>query len=117
MSGRDAADERAGQDRRLVKMIDAVLVDPDLHTDTRMRLHQEIMELLRATHVQMYGPSGHEVHHRMREAHGDHLPSLLQAVLVDPNLHTDARMRLHREIEERLGARHTTAFGRREEPE
>jgi hypothetical protein len=71
----------------LVDLVDSVLVDPNLHTDTRMRLHREIGELLRAKH-------------------GDHLPALLHSVLVDPNLHTDLRMRLHREISEMVrGAR------------
>jgi hypothetical protein len=40
------------------------------------------------------------VHHRALGPHGDRVPSLLRAVLVDPNLHTDARMRLYREIPE-----------------
>lgn len=91
-----------GEDRRLVDLATAALVDPNLHTDLRMRLHREITELLRVTHEGAHGPAGREVHRRAREAHGDHLPDLLTAVLVDPNVHTDMRTRLHREIQEML---------------
>jgi hypothetical protein len=36
----------AGTDKQLVDLLTAVLVDPHLHTDTRMRLHREISEIL-----------------------------------------------------------------------
>ena len=38
------------------------------------------------------------MHARALEAHGGRLPDLLETVLVDPNLHTDTRMRLHEQI-------------------
>jgi hypothetical protein len=88
----------AAEDGGLVDEVTAVLVDPTLHTDLRMRLAREITELLRTAHEALYGPAGREVHQQALAAHGEHVPSLLAAVLVDPNLHTDLRMRLHREI-------------------
>ena len=85
-------------DQRLVDLWQDVLVDPNLHTDTRLRLHQEIGEILRGAQVDLHGPAGHEVHARALETHGGRLPDLLATVLVDPNLHTDTRLRLHEQI-------------------
>jgi hypothetical protein len=90
--------ERVDKDEELVDLVSAVLVDPSLHTDLRMRLAQEITALLRTTHEDLYGPTRSHVHQRALGAHGDRVPSLLRAVLVDPSLHTDLRMRLYREI-------------------
>jgi hypothetical protein len=86
------------EDQKLVDLLGDVLVDPNLHTDTRLRLYQEIAEILRRAHVDRHGPAGNEVHARALEAHGGRLPDLLATVLVDPNLHTDTRMRLHEQI-------------------
>ena len=97
-------DSQTDDDGQLVDLVAEVLVDPNLHTDLRMRLGQEISALVRETHEQLYGSSGHEVHRRRLEAHGDHLPSFVEAVLADPNLHTDLRMRLHRELSALLRA-------------
>jgi ribosome maturation protein Sdo1 len=94
--------ELDGEDRELVDLVEAVLVDPNVHTDLRMHLAQEITELLRTAHEHAYGPRGVEVHERALEAHGGHVPGVLAEVLVDPNLHTDVRMRVHREISEIL---------------
>lgn len=99
MSERPTADTPALDDHGLVALVQAALVDPNLHTDTRMRLHGQIVELARGAHEELHGQEG------TREAlarHGDHVPDLLRAVLVDPSLHTDTRMRLHREIGELL---------------
>lgn len=90
--------ELGDDDERLIELVDDVLVDPDLHTDLRMRLCQEIPALLREAHEDLYGPSGREIHERRLAAHRDHLQGLLEAVLADPNLPTDLRMRLHQEI-------------------
>jgi|SRR5579862_5295752 len=95
----------ADEDRKLVDLVMAVLVDPNLHTDTRMRLQHEITTLLRATHedgrrttpVKPAAPPAAPLE--------GHAAELLEAVLVDPSLHTELRMRLHREIREML-ARH-----------
>ena len=86
------------EDQKLVDLLGNVLVDPNLHTDTRLRLYQEIAEILRGAQVDLHGPAGNEVHARALEAHGGRLPDLLATVLVDPSLHTDTRMRLHEQI-------------------
>lgn len=83
------------EDRELVDLLTAVLVDPNLHTDRRMRSHRQVSAVLRAAQNDLYG----EVRFSQHAAEGhDHLPDLLMAVLVDPNLYTDLRMRLHREV-------------------
>jgi hypothetical protein len=44
--------------------------------------------------------------HAPAQPTAEHLPELLRAVLIDPNIHTDVRMRLQREIPRLLrGAR------------
>ena len=86
------------EDQELVDLLQDALVDPNVHTDTRLRLHQEIAEIVRQAHVDLHGPAGHEVHARALEANGGRLPDVLATVLVDPNLHTDTRMRLHEQI-------------------
>jgi len=93
---------RHSQDRQLVDLLASVLVDPNLHTDTRMRLYHDTDEILRGVHVDIHGAAGHEVHRRALETHGGRLPDVLESVLVDPNLHTDSRMRLHHQISELL---------------
>ena len=89
-------------DAQLVQLVNDVLVDPNVHTDLRMRLSHEIPALLLDAHEDLYGRSGLEMHARRVAAHGDHLAGLLESVLADPNLHTDLRMRLHQEIAELL---------------
>ncbi len=79
-------------------LLAAVLVDPNLHTDRLMRLHREVSRILRAAHRDLYRETGQELPSDAPEAPGDPLPDLLTAVLVDPNLYTDLRIRLHREI-------------------
>ncbi len=88
------------EDERLVDLVREALTDPDLHTATRMRLQHELTKLLHDTHEAAYGPSGHEVHTQRLATHGAHLPHVLEDVLVDPNLNTDRRMRLHHQISE-----------------
>jgi len=101
-----------GEDKQLVDLVTAVLVDPNIHTDARMRLDQQISEILRSADGDVYGRSTREVHARAQARHPTHkrrgkyvvpgAPEVLTSVLVDPNLHTDARMRIHQEIEEIL---------------
>jgi hypothetical protein len=86
------------EDQRLADLLADVLVDPNLHTDTRLRLHKEIAEILRGAYVDLHGLAGHELHARALERHGGRLADVLASVLVDPNLHTDTRMRLHKQI-------------------
>ena len=94
----------SGDDSRLVEMLTAVLVDPNVHTDLRMRLSREITDMLSHTHQDLYGPvdgpARHEALKHSLAATDDRVSALLTAVLVDPNLHTDLRMRLGREIPE-----------------
>jgi hypothetical protein len=89
-------------DRDLVDLLTAVLVDPNLHTDRRMRLHRQVSAILRAAQDDLYEDA--RVYQDAPEGPDDQLPDLLTAVLVDPNLYTDLRMRLHREIRAVLGA-------------
>ncbi len=91
-------------DRGLVELLSAALVDPDLHGDVRARLRREIGGLLQIAYDDLYG--GRAVTPPDREeaaAPGGHeLPSMLEAVLVDPNLHTDMRAHIHQRISELL---------------
>ena len=104
MNVEEKTQERRSEDGTLVDLVTAALVDPNLHTDTRMHIANEITELLRATHQDLYGPDGREAHERTAAQHDHQVPRMLEAVLVDPNLRTDLRMRLHREITEILRA-------------
>jgi hypothetical protein len=105
------------EDVELVDLVAAALVDPNLHTDMRMRIANEITELLRAAHNDLYGPDGREAHERTAVEHDHQVPKMLEAVLVDPNLHTDLRMRLHREIQELLRRAHEHAGASAEQPD
>jgi hypothetical protein len=90
-------------DRRLLELANAVLVDPQIHTDTRMRLYGEISELLRTTaHEHGHTLPGSDQQRRVITTTSDEMAGLLKSVLTDPNLHTDARMRLHRELQDML---------------
>ena len=46
------------EDQKLVDLLRDVLVDPNLHTDTRLRLHREISEILRGAHVDPVAAAG-----------------------------------------------------------
>ena len=96
------------EDRELVDLLAAVLVDPNLHTDRIMRLYREVRIILRAAHQNLYGEPENEVYRDAAEGSDDHLPDLLAAVPVDPNLYTDLRMRLHREIRVALARANTS---------
>lgn len=91
------------EDRELVDLLTALLVDPNLHTDLRMRLHRRMRVILRSARQELYGASAAEEQAPSPDA-DDRLPDLLTAVLVDPNLYTDLRMRLHRDIRTVLDA-------------
>jgi hypothetical protein len=92
------APKLAAEDRDLVDLLRAVLIDPNLYTDRRMRLHREISAVLRSAHGELHGESTDDAYEHTLDDDGDRLPDLLATVLVDPNLYTDLRMRLHREI-------------------
>lgn len=103
MSSSEERTRLAGEDGQLVDLAAAVLADPNLHTDTRMRLQRQITTLLESSHRELHGTA--EDRHETSPAIDDRqVPNLLTAVLVDPNLHTDLRLRLHREITEMLRA-------------
>ena len=50
LAEREVAEVAAADE--LAKVLSTVLVDPRLHTDTRLRLHQQIPEMIRAAHKQ-----------------------------------------------------------------
>lgn len=90
------------EDNGLVELVRAVLVDPNVHTDMRMHLSHEIPQLLRKAHEDVYGPvtgpARYEAVERSVAADDDRVARLVMAVLVDPNVHTDMRMRLQDKI-------------------
>jgi hypothetical protein len=98
MTRESTAPKLATEDRELVDLLRAVLVDPNVYTDRRMRLHRKIAAVLRSARHDLYGDSADDAHEDELDADADRLPDLLTCVLVDPNLYTDLRMRLHREI-------------------
>jgi len=89
-----------GADEQLVDLVESVLVDPNLHTDTRMRLYHELTELLQKERQGLPGTATGDVAGWSRTPEDRELPKMLEEVLVDPNLPTDERMRLHKEISE-----------------
>ena len=91
-------------DRQLVDLLTSVLTDPNLHTDTRMRLHEEIAEILGRAGEGLNRADGDGAHEAAPEQPGGPLPDALASVLVDPYLHTDTRSRLHQEIAEILAS-------------
>jgi len=98
-------DRLGAEDKQLVDLVTAALVDPNIHTDTRMRLCEEITELLRGAHDGPHGGVAADQPRPPAKAHrnptspdSDGVTRLLTEVLVDPNLHTDTRMRLHDQI-------------------
>lgn len=92
------------EDQRLLELVTAALVDPDLHTDARMRISAQLTELLQATHHELRRSSWPPASPLTAPGHGDkrHPVDLLGDVLVDPNLHTDLRLQLHKRIGELL---------------
>jgi hypothetical protein len=100
-----------GEDRQLVDLVAAALVDPNLHTDLRMRLARQIGELLSAAHSSAYGAAPPDSNERPRQMPDDRLAKWLDSVLVDPNIHTDMRMRVRREISELLETEYAKPSG------
>jgi hypothetical protein len=91
------------EDRRLVDLVDAGLMDPSLHTDLRLRLSGEIAALLQGARAELSPPGG-AAHKPVAAARVADPANLLSAVLEDPNLDTDLRLRLHREISDLLAS-------------
>ena len=86
-----------GDDEKLVDLVTAVLVDPNLNTDRRMRLHEEISTAVSAAHEELHGPERRATRTTVTETDGG-VQKMLESVLVDPDLTTATRMRLHHEI-------------------
>jgi len=112
MVDNDQTYQLAREDGHLVNLVQAALTDPNLHTDLRMRLAQEISELLQPRQVTVERPSRYEPPRQSPDPDGDGLSRELMSVLVDPNLHTDLRMRLYREIPELVRSAHEQAAER-----
>ena len=98
-------DRLGPEERQLVDLVRAALVDPTIHTDVRMRLYQEITQILRYARHDVHPRATTDSRRRQVPAHAqppptdaDGVADLLAEVLVDPNLHTDTRMRLHEQI-------------------
>ena len=98
-------------DVHLVDLVSAALVDPNLHTDSRMRLHGELRELIESSRHGLRGRATSEAPALSPERSESgaaevlaarELAEVLSAVLVDPNLHTDTRLRLHEQIPEMI---------------
>jgi len=89
-------------DRALVELLSAALVDPQLHGEVHARLRHEISGLLQIAYDDLYGNPGTHAEEPIVVTRGHELPSLLEAVLVDLNLHTDMRAHIHQKIEELL---------------
>lgn len=106
VNDRERTSALRADDRELVDLLTAVLVDPNLHTDLRMRLHREVSAILRAAREELDRAAADKVQAHEVERHEEPLPDLLMAVLVDPDLYTDLRMRLHREIHEVVSRAH-----------
>ncbi len=94
------------EDRELLDLVSAVFTDPGVEAEVRMRIHEEIEDLLRTAHEDVYvaavrevrsAPS-HELPGAAPQEHDADLARLLEAMLVDPTLHTDTRMRLYHQI-------------------
>ena len=80
--------------------VEAALQDPNLHTDSRLLLRRELIEML-GHH------RSHEVARRATPESAPHLDDgelsrLVDAALSDPNLHTDERLALSRSVAEML---------------
>jgi len=100
MNPQENTDKLDDPDAHLVDLVASALVDPNLHTDTRMRLYHQLTELIQSAHEGLHGAAAGAAPTGSQTPEDGQLPKMLQAVLVDPNLPTDERMRLHRRISE-----------------
>jgi len=100
MNPQENTDKLDDPDAHLVDLVASALVDPNLHTDTRMRLYHQLTELIQSAHEGLHGAAAGAAPTASQTPEDGQLPKMLHAVLVDPNLPTDERMRLHRRISE-----------------
>jgi len=100
MNPQEDTDKLDDPDAHLVDLVASALVDPNLHTDTRMRLYHQLTELIQRARENLHGAAAGAAPAASRTPEDGQLPKMLRAVLVDPNLTTDERMRLHHRISE-----------------
>ena len=121
MNAKREGHKRDGADIHLLDVVSAALIDPNLHTDARLRLHGELTELIESARQGLTGPSISEAPTLSPEPPDGELEQVLaareltevlSAVLVDPSLHTDTRLRLHEQIPELIRAAHQAATAR-----
>jgi len=115
MNAQQPSQQPDAADVHLVDIVSTALVDPELHTDARMRLHRELTELIESAR---HGLSGLEITEASTQSPesadggsaevvaAHKLSKVLSAVLVDPSLHTDTRVRLNEQIPEMIRAAH-----------
>ncbi len=77
----------------LVDLLSAALEDPELSAEQRTRLRKEIEKVLWTAHEDEHGHAGHAP-----RAHEHDQVDLIRAVLVNPDIHTDTRMRIVQQI-------------------
>jgi uncharacterized protein (UPF0147 family) len=116
MNPQEYIDKLDDPDAHVVDLVASALVDPNLHTDTRMRLYHELTKLLQRKHQELHGIGSGEALPSSQTPEDGQLPKMLQAVLVDPNLPTDERMRLHNQISEMVRAARQHAAKRAGQP-
>jgi hypothetical protein len=89
--------ELDGEHGRLVDLVSSALVDPNLNTERRLRLHDEISQLVLAAHDELHGHEQRAAREAVAQTDGG-LQTMLASVLVNPDLNTATRMRLHHRI-------------------
>jgi len=117
MNPQESTDKPDDPDAHLVDLVASALVDPNLHTDTRMRLYHQLTELIQGAHEDLHGAAAGAAPTGSQTPEDGQLPKMLRAVLVDPNLHTDTRMRLHHRISELVRNAREHAAERGEQPD
>jgi hypothetical protein len=90
------------EDRKLLALVTEALADPNLDAQPRERLRAQIFALLNETHEWVYGAPSTATPPIADPA----VTGLLEGLLADPDLHTDTRMRLYREISELVLSTH-----------
>ena len=81
----------SAEDRHLVDLVSAALVDPNIHTDTRIRLCDQISAILHTARADLQAGSGHQPQDRISRPR--EVPKVQESVLADPTVHTDTRTR------------------------
>lgn len=101
MSAQRQTSKLDAADGQLVDLVATALVDPNLHADARMHLASELAALVDDAQTDLHVTA---IHQAQRPPQDGGLATILAALLVDPNLHTDLRMRLHEQIPKLIAA-------------